>query len=679
MSRNPPSPEDNISLLASDQHQDSSKVDDIESLKRKVRGLQKIISRLRKRTGGKAVEDELVEADFCEDGDEEEELAEFEDEEEDGDEEEELSDGEDEEDEEESNYSLEESSAAESQWSDEDGVDDGCSHTNRVNVEPGTHCFEEPKFIVFFSMLMTLFSMFCFQCKMEKPTVTVKKNGTMAIVTQSCRVCGKDSFTWRSQPFIFGKYPAGNLLLSLGILMSGVSISKAMLLFKHVGLCMFAARTFFYHQTKFLIPAILHHWEAYRQALMSTLRGKEGLVWSGDGRYDSMGHSAKYGAYTMFCNTTAKLVHFELLQSSQSGSSNAMELHGAKRSFAFLSAEGLNISTFITDRHKGIGKWMKEEQKNTSHFYDLWHVCKSLVKDLRKASKERGCEVIKDWSKSIKKHLYWCALSTSQGFGQLILAKWKSIVRHIAGKHDDHPDEAFPTCAHGPLKQERKWIYSGSLAHDKLSAVLLRKDRLEDIRRLSSEGQTSCLEGFHSTLNHWHPKMTHFSWLGSYCRHILAVLHFNENLRRQPQRTKDGRTYYKVTYPKYRLGEEVVKHIPSPPTYHYVSDIKHVMLETAKEQLKETHDKYTALVPAPLCSQFTGKRCKESSIHHYEARKQARTALYPPEQEQDNIRSQLESVAEASRTSAASRTKKARACKKCKKPMKGHRRGACPK
>lgn len=73
-----------------------------------------------------------MEADFCEDGDEEEELVEFEDEEEDGDEEEELSDGEDEEDEEESNYSLEESSAAESQWSDEDGVDDGCSHTNRV-------------------------------------------------------------------------------------------------------------------------------------------------------------------------------------------------------------------------------------------------------------------------------------------------------------------------------------------------------------------------------------------------------------------------------------------------------------------------------------------------------------------------------------------------------------------
>ncbi|XP_019616683.1 PREDICTED: uncharacterized protein LOC109464189 [Branchiostoma belcheri] len=139
-----------------------------------------------------------------------------------------------------------------------------------------------------------------------------------------------------------------------------------------------------------------------------------------------------------------------------------MELEGAKRSFSFLSEAGLKIKTFITDRHKGIDRWIREEQKDTAHYYDLWHVCKSLVKDLRKAYKEKNCEVIKDWCKSIKKHLYWCAQSTSQGFGQLIVAKWKSIMRHIANKHDGHPDESFPTCAHGPLDQERKWIFSGT-------------------------------------------------------------------------------------------------------------------------------------------------------------------------------------------------------------------------
>ena len=41
---------------------------------------------------------------------------------------------------------------------------------------------------------------------------------------------------------------------------------------------------------------------------------KEGIVISGDGRHDSMGHSAKYCAYTIFCCTKPKLIHFNLVQ-----------------------------------------------------------------------------------------------------------------------------------------------------------------------------------------------------------------------------------------------------------------------------------------------------------------------------------------------------------------------------
>ncbi|KAI8502452.1 hypothetical protein Bbelb_200400 [Branchiostoma belcheri] len=60
-----------------------------------------------------------------------------------------------------------------------------------------------------------------------------------------------------------------------------------------------------------------------------------------------------------------------------------------------------------------------------------WHACKSLVKDLRKAYKE------KDWMNSIKKHLYWCAMSTSQGFGELSVQLYESpsvpVEQHKAG------------------------------------------------------------------------------------------------------------------------------------------------------------------------------------------------------------------------------------------------------
>lgn len=50
-------------------------------------------------------------------------------------------------------------------------------------------------------------------------------------------------------------------------------------------------------------------------------------------------------------------------------------------------------------------------------------------------------------------------------------------------------------------------------------------------------------------------------------RHILASLHFNENLHRERKVSKDGEKYYAVTFPKFKLGEEVVREVASPPTY----------------------------------------------------------------------------------------------------------------
>jgi len=50
-------------------------------------------------------------------------------------------------------------------------------------------------------------------------------------------------------------------------------------------------------------------------------------------------------------------------------------------------------------------------------------------------------------------------------------------------------------------------------------------------------------------------------------RLILGTLHFDENVKRETQRDKDGKPYYKVTYPKFKLGEEVVREVAIPPTY----------------------------------------------------------------------------------------------------------------
>lgn len=62
------------------------------------------------------------------------------------------------------------------------------------------------------------------------------------------------------------------------------------------------------------------------------------------------------------------------------------------------------------------------------------------------------------------------------------------------------------------------YSFLGTEAHEKLKGALTNTRIVNDIRKLSPVDQTSCLEGFHATLNHWHPKMLVFSWMGTYCR-----------------------------------------------------------------------------------------------------------------------------------------------------------------
>ena len=83
----------------------------------------------------------------------------------------------------------------------------------------------------------------------------------MATVNQKCGNCGK-IFKWKSQPTVFGKHPAGNIMLSFGIITSGAKISQTLLMLKHMGLCAISPRTYFYHQKNFHFPAILSHWGA---------------------------------------------------------------------------------------------------------------------------------------------------------------------------------------------------------------------------------------------------------------------------------------------------------------------------------------------------------------------------------------------------------------------------------
>ena len=127
-----------------------------------------------------------------------------------------------------------------------------------------------------------------------------------------CKNC-KENFTWKSQPYLFKKFPAGNILLSFGILCAGASVKKVLRVFKNMGLLGYNEVTYYFHQRHFLFPSIVSHWHSYQEKILDSLQGKE-VTLAGDGRHDSMGHSAKYCTYTMFCCTIGVIIPRVVIQ-----------------------------------------------------------------------------------------------------------------------------------------------------------------------------------------------------------------------------------------------------------------------------------------------------------------------------------------------------------------------------
>lgn len=82
-----------------------------------------------------------------------------------------------------------------------------------------------------------------------------------------------------------------------------------------------------------------------------------------------------------------------------------MELEGAKQAFTYLQSVGLSIAVFISDRHRGIAKWLRETQTRCSHYFKIWHVAHSITKQMIKLGKEKGCKKITDSVKGAQNHL----------------------------------------------------------------------------------------------------------------------------------------------------------------------------------------------------------------------------------------------------------------------------------
>ena len=150
-------------------------------------------------------------------------------------------------------------------------------------------------------------------------------------------------------------------------------------------------------------------------------------------------------------------------------------------------------------------------------------------------------------------------------------------------------------------------------------------------------------------------------------RHILAICHFNENLKRDERTTEAGEVQIKVVYPKFKNGEATVRSVRVFPKYVYVDEIYQTMLNAGEEKLEEATQELVKMAPPPM-DRMLVKQSREEAIQKMSQRKEMVVANVPPT---------------AAPMQNPPLLKEARAkpcCRTCGQPMKGHNKVQnCPR
>jgi hypothetical protein len=462
------------------------------------------------------------------------------------------------------------------------------------------------KYIVYESCLIAML-VFCQVCRAICTVSLVRERGSWAEFEAHCSNGHVKLF--QTQP-MHGLLPCGNLAIAACSLFTGLSQAQLLRFLKFMHIRAISSRTFSKLQRLYLLPSIRNVWKVSRDSWLQSLSGSgQKLSVGGDARCCTPGHCAKFSSYSIMDLDSSKILDVQLLQVNEVRNSNAMECVGLQRSLKVLLDSGITIASITTDRHPQVQKYLRtaEELKAFSilHFYDVWHIAKSLKKKIAKQSIPMEFRGLLDWKNTVINHLYWCA-ATSGGDGGMVEEKWLSILSHVVGMHE-HSGPLFPQCQHEPLPDNYEYMVIGSAPYMALKRIVTDTCTVRDIRKLSPAGQTSSLESYHNVVISFATKRLHYLYAAMEGRIYLSALHFNENSARLQAITTAGNPMSSMSFPKSRGGEPISKEVKIAATFAYVD-----VLLTEVSRLRElyptykvaeavVHDYYSQ-IPKPVAS-----------------------------------------------------------------------------
>ena len=87
---------------------------------------------------------------------------------------------------------------------------------------------------------------------------------------------------------------------------------------------------------------------------------------------------------------TNKIAAMTITQVTEAKNSNNMEKVGFIKGLKFLRTNSMTVDQITTNRHSQIRKHMRENERDTTHQFDIWHFCKSIKKHLAAAAAKKA-------------------------------------------------------------------------------------------------------------------------------------------------------------------------------------------------------------------------------------------------------------------------------------------------
>ena len=233
-------------------------------------------------------------------------------------------------------------------------------------------------FIVFCSSLVILFGK-CLTCFDKSVKITRKVHGSLLIIMMTCSNDHKN--IWSSLPSVNRQF-LGNILISSATLFSANTFQRIFDFFHLVGIQCIGKTRFYEFQRPYLAGAVQERYCRENNSILNQLKEQGSCRLSGDGRCDSPEHNAKYLTYSFMDQITNKIAALTITQVTEAKNSNNMEKVGFIKGLKFLRTNGVIVDQITTDRHWQIRKYIRENEKDTIHQFDIWHFCKSIKKNL---------------------------------------------------------------------------------------------------------------------------------------------------------------------------------------------------------------------------------------------------------------------------------------------------------